>query len=122
MHWGSGGSAPPGVLAGRRVSRRRLIAAGVLAALVIIAAVLGHAIVSSDSIMLGDCVVTSPNLASGWDIGKVACSSDPGAGQAIQKVASVQAGANRQCDRGLTTFQDDQAGKTYCLTGSAFGG
>ena len=122
MHLDSGSAAPPRVsLGGNRVPIRRLIVAVVVLALIIIGAVVGHAIASGDSIALGDCVVTSPNLATGWDIKKVACTSNPGSGLIVQKVVSVQNGSNGQCDLGLTTFQDDPSDKTYCLTGYSFG-
>jgi hypothetical protein len=70
---------------------------------------------------VGDCVVTNPNVLTGWDIKKVACNSNPGSSLVVEKVVSVQSGSNGQCDIGLTTFQDDPASKTYCLTGYSFG-
>jgi hypothetical protein len=103
------------------VPPRKLIVAGVVVLLVIIAAVIGHAVASSNSIAVGDCVVTNPNVLTGWDIKKVACGSNPGAALLVQKVESVQDTSNGQCDLGLTTFQDDPAGKTYCLAGDPFG-
>ena|SRR6266567_5160021 len=108
----SGGTIPP----------RKLIISGVVVALVIVAAIIGHAISSGSSIAVGDCVVTNPNVLTGWDIKKVACSSNPGPALMVQKVVSVQDGSNGQCDYGLTTFQDDPAGKTYCLNDYSFGG
>jgi len=87
-----------------------------------VAAIIGHAISSGSSIAVGDCVVTNPNVLTGWDIKKVACSSNPGPALVVQKVLSVQDGSNGQCDYGLTTFQDDPAGKTYCLNDYSFGG
>ena len=107
-----GGTVPP----------RKLIISGVLVALVIVAAIIGHAISSGSSIAVGDCVVTNPNVLTGWDIKKVACNSSPGTALVVQKVVSVQDGSNGQCDYGLTTFQDDPAGKTYCLNDYSFGG
>ena len=122
VHWDRGGSAPALSLGEPRVPLRRLIVVGVVFSLIVIAAVIGHAIASSDSIALGDCVVTSPNLATGWNIKKIACNSNPRSGLVIQKVVSVQNGANGQCNLGLNTFQDDSAGKTYCLSGYSFDG
>lgn len=107
-----GGAMPP----------RRLIVSGVVVVLVIVAAVIGHAIASGSSIAVGDCVITNPNVLTGWDIKKVACSSNPGTALVVQKVESVLPGSNGQCDFGLTTFQDDPAGKTYCLSDYSFGG
>jgi hypothetical protein len=104
------------------VSPRKLIIGGLVVVLVIVAAVIGHAIASSDSIAVGDCVVTNPNPLTGWDIKKVACNSTPGTALAVQKVVSVHDGSNGQCDYGLTTFQDDPASKTYCLNDYSFGG
>ena|SRR5215467_6798953 len=104
------------------VSPRKLIIGGLVVVLVIVAAVIGHAISSSNSIAVGDCVVTNPNVLTGWDIKKVACNSNPGTALVVQKVVSVQDGTNSQCDYGLTTFQDDPAGKTYCLNDYSFGG
>lgn len=101
---------------------RKLILSGVVVVLVILAAIIGHAISSGSSIAEGDCVVTNPNVLTGWDIKKVACSSNPGTALVVQKVVSVQDGSNGQCDYGLTTFQDDPAGKTYCLNDYSFGG
>jgi hypothetical protein len=101
---------------------RKLIIGGLVVVLIIIAAVIGHAIASSDSIAVGDCVVTNPNALTGWDIKKVACNSSPGSALVVQKVVSVQNGPNGQCDYGLTTFQDDPANKTYCLNDYSFGG
>lgn len=108
--------------AGDSVSPRKLIIGGLLVVLVIVAAVIGHAIASSNSIAVGDCVVTNPNVLTGWDIKKVACNSNPGTALVVQKVVSVQDGSNGQCDYGLTTFQDDPASKTYCLNDYSFGG
>src|SRR5215471_7512788 len=48
----------------------RLIVGGLILVLVIVAAIVGHAIASSDSIAVGDCVVTNPNVMTGWDIKK----------------------------------------------------
>lgn len=102
-------------------SPRKLIVAGIIVVLVIVAAIIGHAVASGSSIATGDCVVTNPNPLTGWDIKKVACNSSPGASLVVQKVVSVQSGSNGQCDLGLTTFQDDPAGKTYCLVDYSFG-
>jgi hypothetical protein len=101
---------------------RKLIISAVVVALVIVSAIIGHAISSGSSIALGDCVVTNPNVLTGWDIKKVACNSNPGTALVVQKVVSVRDGSNGQCDYGLTTFQDDPAGKTYCLNDYSFGG
>lgn len=101
---------------------RKLIIGGIIVVLVIVAAVIGHTIASSNSIAVGDCVVTNPNVLTGWDIKKVACNSSPGSALVVQKVVSVQNTSNGQCDLGLTTFQDDPANKTYCLSDSSFGG
>lgn len=103
------------------VPPRKLIVAGVVVLLVIIAAVIGHAVASSNSIAVGDCVVTNPNVLTGWDIKKVGCGSNPGSALLVQRVESVQDTSDGQCDLGLTTFQDDPAGKTYCLAGDGFG-
>ncbi len=101
---------------------RKLIISAVVVALVIVAAIIGHAISSGSSIAVGDCVATNPNVLTSWDIKKVACNSNPGTALVVQKVVSVQDGSNGQCDYGLTTFQDDPAGKTYCLNDYSFGG
>lgn len=100
---------------------RKLVIAGVVVVLAIVAAVIGHAIASSNSIAAGDCVVTNPSVLTGWDIKKVACNANPGSALVVQRVVSVQAGSNGQCELGLTTFQDDPAGKTYCLNDFSFG-
>lgn len=105
---------------GSAVAVRKLIIGVVVLGLVIAAAVIGHALVSANSIAVGDCVVTNPNPITGWDIKKVGCGSNPGTAFTVQRVVSVQNGSNGQCDLGLTTFQDQPAGKTYCLNGSAF--
>jgi hypothetical protein len=107
-----GGTIPP----------RKLIISAVAVMLVIAAAIIGHAISSGSSIAVGDCVVTNPSVLTGWDIKKVACSSNPGTALVVQKVVSVQDGSDGQCGYGLTTFQDDPAGKTYCLNDYSFGG
>lgn len=99
----------------------KIIIAGVIVMLIIVAAIIGHAIASGSSIAVGDCVVTNPNALTGWDIKKVACNSNPGTAFVVQKVVSVQHGSSGQCDPGLTTFQDDPAGMTYCLADSSFG-
>lgn len=103
------------------VSPRKLILAGVILAIVILTAVIGHTIASRNSISIGDCVVTSPSLTSDWDVKKVACSSTPGIDQQVQKVVAVQNDSNGQCELGLTTFQDDPDGKTYCLSSYTWG-
>jgi hypothetical protein len=104
------------------VSPRKLIIGGLVVVLVIVAAVIGHGIASSNSIAVGDCVVTNPNVLTGWDIKKVACTSNPGTALVVQKVVSVEDRSGGGCDYGLTTFQDDPAGKTYCLSDYSFGG
>jgi hypothetical protein len=78
--------------AGGTIPPRKLIISAVVVALVIVAAIISHAISSGGSIAVGDCVVTSPNVLSGWDIKKVACNSDPGTALTVQKVVSVQSG------------------------------
>lgn len=103
------------------ISPRKLIIGGVIAGLIIIAAIIGHAVARSSSIAVGDCVVTNPSAFTGWDIKKVACNSNPGTSLVVQKVVSVQNGSNGQCEFGLTTFQDDPASKTYCLSDYSFG-
>src|SRR5689334_6294652 len=95
------------------VQTRKLVIGGAIAAFVIVAAIIGHAIASGSSIAVGDCVVTNPSVMTGWDIKKVACGSNPGSALVLQKVESVQDGSNGECGPGLTTFQDDPAGKTY---------
>jgi hypothetical protein len=70
---------------------------------------------ASHSYQPTDCVVTNPSVLTGWDIKKVGCNSNPGAGLILQKVVSLQNGSSGQCDLGLTTFQDDPKGETYCL-------
>jgi hypothetical protein len=105
-----------------KIPRRRLIATVIVAALLAVAAIIGHALANGSSISVGDCVVTNPNVLTGWDIKKVACNSNPGSSLVVRKVVSVQGSSNDECSPGLTTFQDDPAGKTYCLTDYAFGG
>lgn len=112
-------AAAPAVVS---ASPRKLIVGGLVVVLVIVAAIVGHAIASGNSIAIGDCVVTNPNPLTGWDIKKVACNSNPGTALVVQKVVSVQAGSNGQCADGLTTFQDDPASATYCLSDYSFGG
>jgi hypothetical protein len=125
-------SGQPGVQAGRHrppaaaASRpafppRRIITVAVIVVLGIVAAVIGHTIAAGSSIGVGDCVVTNPNVLTGWDIKKVACNSNPGSALVVQQVVSIQSGSNGQCDTGLTTFQDDPSNKTYCLNGNSFG-
>ncbi len=115
---------PPQAVAPARVSAspRKLIVGGLVVVLVVVAAIIGHAVASGNSIAVGDCVVTNPNPLTGWDIKKVTCNSNPGAALIVQKVVSVQAGSNGQCADGLTTFQDDPANSTYCLSDYSFGG
>src|SRR5258708_15649253 len=107
---------------GGTIPARKLILGGLVVVLVIVAAIIGHAISSGSSIAVGDCVVTNPNVLTGWDIQKIGGNSSPGAALVVQKVVSVQVGSNGQCDYGLTTFQDDPVDKTYCLNESSFGG
>lgn len=106
------------------VPSRKLIVAGVILLLVVVSAVIGHAVASGSSIAVGDCVVTNPDPLSGWDIKKVACNSNPGSALEVQKVASVQSGSTGECGFGFTTFQDQPSDQTYCLTPyfSGFGG
>lgn len=101
---------------------RKLVIGGSVATVAIVAAIIGHAVASGNSIAVGDCVVTNPNVLTGWDIKKVACGSDPGPALFVQKVESVQDGSDGDCLPGLTTFLDDPAGKTYCLASFSFGG
>lgn len=82
---------------GAGVPRKRLIAGAVVVVLLLIAAIIGHAVASGSSIAVGDCVITTPSAVSGWDIKKVACDSNPGSALMIQKVVSVQGGANGEC-------------------------
>jgi len=99
----------------------KLIIGGVIVLVVIAAAIIGHRITSASSIAVGDCVVTTPNALTEWDIKKVACNSDPGSALMVQKVVSVQDGSDGRCSFGLTTFRDDPASKTYCLSDDSFG-
>lgn len=100
----------------------RLVIGSLVVVFIIVAAIVGHAIASGSSIAAGDCVVTNANVLTGWDIKKVACNANPRTALAVQKVVSVQNGSNGECGFPLTTFQDDPAGKTYCLTDYSFGG
>lgn len=93
----------------------KVLVAGVVVILLIIVAIVGHMVASANTISVGDCVMTNPNVLTGWDIKKVDCNSNSGAGLILQKVVSVQDGSDGQCDLGLTTFHDDPKGKTYCL-------
>jgi hypothetical protein len=106
------------------VPARKLIAMGLVALVVIMVVIVGHAVASSDSIAVGDCVVTNPDVLTEWSIKKVACSSTPATDLTVQKVVSVESGSDGECDLGLTTFHDDPADKTYCLNSylSAVGG
>jgi hypothetical protein len=92
---------------------RRIITVAVIVVLGIVAAVIGHTIAAGNSIGVGDCVVTNPNVLIGWDIKKVACNSNPGSGLVVHEVVSIQSGSNGQCDPRRTTFQDDPSNKTY---------
>ncbi len=107
---------PPG-----GIKRGKLIFAVAIAVVVAVTAIIGHAVARSSSIAVGDCVVTNPNALTQWDIKKVDC-NNPGSGLdqfTVEKVVQVQSGSNGDCT-GVpgsdTTFQDDPAGKTYCLT------
>jgi len=100
---------------------RKALVAGAVVVLLIIVAIIGHVVASANAISVGDCVVTNPSVLSGWDIKKVGCNSNPGPGETVQKVVSVQSGSDGQCDPDLTTFQDDPNNKTYCLTDPMFG-
>lgn len=111
-----------GTSSGITVTQRKKIVGAVIAVLVIVAAIIGHAIASSDSIAVGDCVVTNPDALTGWSIKKVACDSNPGSSLEIQRVEFVQDTSDGECDIGLTTFQDDPNNKTYCLSPYSFGG
>lgn len=119
------GAASPRATAARTtpaIPPRKLIVGGVVLVLIIIGVIVSHVIASSNAISVGDCVVTNPNVLTGWDIKKVACNSNPGPALVVQKVVSVQSGSNGQCDLGLTTFQDDPSNQTYCLNNYSFGG
>ena len=94
---------------------RKILVTGVVIILIVILAIVGRVVASVNTISVGDCVVTNPNVLTGWDIKKVGCNTNPSDGLLLQKVVSVQSGSNGQCDLGLTTFQDDPNGKTYCL-------
>lgn len=114
--------AKQGTGSGITVTSRRKIVAAVIAFLIIIAAIIGHVIASSNSIAVGDCVVTNPDVLTGWSIKKVACGSNPGSSFEVQRVEFVQDTSDGECDMGLTTFQDDPNNKTYCLSPYSFGG
>jgi hypothetical protein len=94
---------------------RKLIVAGVVIVLFIVVTVVAKVVSSDNAISAGDCVVTNPDVMTGWSIKKVSCDSDPDSGLTIQQVVSVQSGSGGQCDMGLTTFQDDPNNETYCL-------
>jgi len=90
------------------------IVVGLIGVVVIIAAIIGHTIASGSTIRAGDCVITNPSALTNWDIKKVDCSNPP---QAVYyQVASVQNGSGGDCGVDYTTFRDDPASKTYCLT------
>lgn len=110
-------TAPPAAT----IPARKLLIAGVVVVLLVIVAIVGHAVASANTISVGDCVATNPNVLTGWDIKKIGCNSNPGTGLMVQKVVSVQNGSNGQCDLGLTAFQDEPNGKTYCLDDLALG-
>ena len=103
------------------IPARKVLVAGVIVILLIIVAVVGRTVTSASTISIGDCVVTNPSVLTGWDIKKAGCNSNPGTGLILQKVVSVQKGSDGQCELGLTTFQDDPKGKTYCLEDTLFG-
>ena len=75
---------------------------GLISVAAIISAIIGHAMASGNAIKAGDCVVTSPNAVTDWDIKKVSCSSPPQA--EYYQVASVLSGSNANCYGGYTTF------------------
>ncbi|MGH3195838.1 MAG: hypothetical protein ACRD1G_08560 [Acidimicrobiales bacterium] len=110
-------TAPPSAT----VPNRKVLVAGAVVVLLIIVAIVGHVVASGNAISVGDCVVTNPSALTGWNIKKVGCNSNPGSGETVQKVVSVQNGSNGQCDLGLMTFQDDPNNKTYCLSDPVFG-
>lgn len=114
--------AKQGTGSGFTVASRKKIVAAVIAFLIIVAAIIGHAIASSNSIAVGDCVVTNPDVLTGWSIKKVACGSNPGSSPEVQRVEFVQDTSDGECNVGLTTFQDDPDNKTYCLSYYSFGG
>jgi hypothetical protein len=98
------------------MSRGRLIVGGIIVVGLIIAAIIGHAIESKSSIAVGDCVQTTPSVTSGWDITKVSCNQQYGLGTSTYQVQTVLDGSNQTCyGDSETTFNDDPAGKTYCL-------
>lgn len=107
------------LLAGQREPRhvRRLIVIGIIVAFVIVAAIIGHAVSSSQSIAVGDCVKTTPIGVDNWSISKVACPASPNPLSLTQKVTEVLNGSNANCYNGIdaTTFNDEPANKTYCL-------
>jgi len=110
-------TGPPGAT----VPKRKALVAGTVVVLLIIVAIVGHVVASGNAISAGDCVVTNPSVLTGWDIKKVGCNSNPGSGETVQRVESVQNGSSGQCDLGLTTFQDDPNNKTYCLSDPMLG-
>ena len=114
--------AKQGTGSGITIAPRTMIVAAVIGLIVIVTIIIGHAIASSNSIAVGDCVVTNPDALTGWDIKKVTCGSNPGSAFEVQQVQSVQDGSDGECGFGLTTFQDDPNNQTYCLTLYSFGG
>ena len=100
---------------------RKILVTGVVIILIVFLAIVGRVVASVNTISVGDCVVTNPNVLTGWDIKKVGCNTNPSDGLLLQKVVSVQSGSSGQCDLGLTTFQDDPNGKTYCLEDTSSG-
>lgn len=96
---------------------RGILVIGIVVVLLIVAAIIGKAIASHDSIAVGDCVQTSPSVTTGWDIKKVDCSQQYNLGSSTYKVDSVLDGSSASCyGSDETTFNDDPAGKTYCLS------
>lgn len=112
-----GGPPPAGAKSWMQRNPRAVI--GICAAVVglIIAAIIGHAIASGSSIAVGDCVRTSPSVTSGWDIKKVDCNQQYGLGSSVYKVDTMLGGSGSSCfGSDETTFNDEPANKTYCLS------
>ncbi len=91
----------------------RQIVIGLVGVVVILSAIIGHAMSGGSNIKAGDCVITNPNAVTEWDIKKVNCSSPPQA--EYYQVASVQSGSNGNCGGEYTTLNDEPANQTYCL-------
>lgn len=91
--------------------RYRIGAIGAAFALILLA-VIGH-VIGGGGIKVGDCVTTITNpLDDNSHIFEASCSNPPAS---YYKVLQVENGTDGYCAVGDTTFQDDPAGKTYCL-------